>query len=224
MQVAAEHGDCQSRQHRVNDLALTRWPSLGGSQAVGLSPFLGMLPAGATTVTELEILGATPGDAGTIHAFVLALARYERLASEVSATVDDIHRLLFGPRPYAEAVLARWRGVPVGFALFFHNVSTFAGQPGLFVEDLFVKPEFRRRGIGRALLRHLAGMAVARGCTRMEWMALDWNRPALDCYAALGARVRQGWVALRLDGDALTRLAAPSPSSPGCAPHGSSLL
>ncbi len=162
-------------------------------------------------MSELSITEAGVEDIGTVHEFVLALAHYENLAHEATATVDDLRHLLFGPRRFADAVIARLRGQPVGFALFFHNVSTFAGKPGLFVEDLFVKPEFRRRGIGRALLQHIAGLAVARGCQRMEWMALDWNRPALDCYAALGARVRKGWVVLRLEASAMNSLAIPSP-------------
>lgn len=164
-------------------------------------------------VRELTITEATTDDVGTIHGFVLALARYEKLEHEATATVDDLRHLLFGSHRFADAVIARLQGQPVGFALFFHNVSTFAGKPGMFVEDLFVKPEYRCRGIGKALLQHIAGMAVARGCARMEWMALDWNHPALDCYAALGARVRKGWVVLRLEGSAMNTLAIPAPQT-----------
>lgn len=148
-----------------------------------------------------------------------ALARYERLEHEVTSTADDIRTLLFGPRPFAEAVIARCQGEPVGFALFFHNASTFAGKPGLFLEDLFVKPEFRRRGIGHALIQHVAALAQARGCCRMEWVALDWNRPALDFYDRIGARVRKGWVVLRLEGAPLARLAGPTNS-----PHSGTTL
>jgi GNAT superfamily N-acetyltransferase len=157
-------------------------------------------------MTELAINAATPDDAGVVHELVLALARYEHLEHEVTATVDDIRNLLTGLHPYAEAIIARWQGEPVGFALFFHNVSTFRGKPGIFLEDLFVKPEHRRRGIGRALLRHLAQIAVNRGCPRMEWTALDWNRPALDFYDQLGAHVRKDWLILRMEDPALAML------------------
>ena len=159
-------------------------------------------------MAELEIELATPDDVGVVHKLVLALARYERLEREVTASVGDTRELLFGPRPFAEALLARWLGEPAGLAVFFHNVSTFAGKPGLFLEDLFVKPEFRRRGVGKALLSHAATLARARGCRRLEWTALDWNRPALDFYGRLGARVCDGWVVLRLEGSALEELAS----------------
>ena len=163
---------------------------------------------GATTMTDIEIVAPAPADVSVVHELILALARYERLEHEVTATVNDIRALLFGERPCAEALLARWHGEPAGFAVFFHNISTFAGQPGFFLEDLFVKPEYRRRGIGGALLKHVAGLAQTRGCRRMEWVALDWNRPALEFYNRLGARVREGWTVLRLEGAALHNLAA----------------
>jgi GNAT superfamily N-acetyltransferase len=163
-------------------------------------------------VTAIGISVATPADAGVVHELLLALARYERLEGEVTATVDDIRALLFGPRLFAEAVIARWQGEPVGLAVFFHNVSTFAGKPGLFLEDLFVKPDSRRRGVGKALLRYVAELAQVRGCRRMEWIALDWNRPALDFYDGVGARIRKGWVVLRLEDAALANLAAANAS------------
>ena len=159
-------------------------------------------------MTELEIARATPADVGIVYELVMALARYENLESEVTATEEDLRALLFGLRPFAEAILARWQGQPVGFAVFFHNVSTFAGKPGLFLEDLFVKPDFRRQGIGHALLQYVAALAQARGCRRLEWIALDWNRPALDFYDRIGARRRKGWVVLRLENTALANLAA----------------
>ena len=158
-------------------------------------------------MTELEIVPATPAHLGVLHELVLALARYENLEGEVTATEDDPRNLLFGPRPFAEAILALWQGEPVGFAVFFHNVSTFVGKPGLFLEDLFVKPEFRRCGIGRGLLAHVAGLAAARGCRRLEWIALDWNQPALNFYDRIGARDRKGWKVLRLEDTALATLA-----------------
>ena len=157
---------------------------------------------------DIEIRPAGIGDVATIYGLVLDLARYERLEAEFTASEEDLRALLFGPRPFAEAILARAADQAAGFAVFFHNVSTFAGKPGLFLEDLYVRPEFRRRGIGQALLRFVAGLALARGCRRMEWMALDWNRPALDLYARAGARVRESWVTLRLEGAALENLAS----------------
>lgn len=160
-------------------------------------------------MSDLTIEPATPADAETIHELILALARYERLEGEVTATVADTRELLFGSRPFAEALLARRDGEPIGFAVYFHNVSTFAGRPGLYLEDLFVKPEHRHGGVGTALLQHLAGVARARGCARMEWMALDWNRPALEFYRKMGAQIRAGWVTLRLDGPALEKVAGP---------------
>lgn len=175
-------------------------------------------------MTEIEIAQATSSDAGVVHELVLALARYERLEGEVTAAVDEIHALLFGPRPFAEAIIARWQGEPVGFAVFFHNVSTFTGKPGLFLEDLFVKPEFRRRGVGHALLKCVAGLAQARGCQRMEWIALDWNRPALDFYKRIGAHERKGWVVLRLEADGLANLAAAKPQADGPPIHGTATV
>ena len=124
------------------------------------------------------------------------------------ATEDGLRQALFGPRPYAEVVLAEDAGAPVGFALFFHNFSTFLGRPGIYLEDLFVVPEARGRGVGRALLAHLARLAVERGCGRVEWAVLDWNAPAIRFYDSLGARPNDEWTVYRLTGDALTALAA----------------
>lgn len=121
------------------------WGSLPKSK---LRPTLAGFLQGTPAMTDIEIVAATPTDVAVVHELILALARYERLEHEVTATMDDIRALLFGERPFAEAILARWQGEPAGLAVFFHNVSTFAGQPGFFLEDLFVKPEFRRRGIG----------------------------------------------------------------------------
>lgn len=155
----------------------------------------------------IQISPATPQDTKLIHALILELARYERLEHEVSATESDTHELLFGARPYAEAVVARYQGEAVGFALFFHHVSTFAGKPGLYLEDLYVREAYRRRGIGTAVLRYLARLAIARGWRRMEWTALDWNQPALNLYELMGAQARQDWVILRLEGEALQQWA-----------------
>ena len=150
---------------------------------------------------------AAPGDAALIVALVRELAAYERLLDEVQVTQDDVHRDLFGPRPYAEAVIARFGEEPVGFALWFHNYSTFAGRPGLYLEDLFVRPAFRGCGYGEALLRHLARVALERGCARFEWSVLDWNEPALAFYRKLGAVPMHEWTVQRVSGDALRALA-----------------
>lgn len=157
---------------------------------------------------RLNIEPAQPSDAPLIVALVRELAAYERLLDEVVITPEDVHRDLFGPRPYAEAVIARVAGEPVGFALWFHNYSTFAGRPGLYLEDLFVRPAFRGRGYGEALLRHLAGVATERGCARFEWSVLDWNEPALAFYRKLGAVGMDGWTVHRVSGAALVALAA----------------
>jgi GNAT superfamily N-acetyltransferase len=159
---------------------------------------------------RLQIEPAQPSDAPLIVAMVRELAAYERLLDEVVVTPEDVHRDLFGPRPYAEAIVARVAGEPVGFALWFHNYSTFAGRPGLYLEDLFVRPAFRGHGHGEALLRHLAGIALQRGCARFEWSVLDWNEPALAFYRKLGAIGMDGWTVHRVSGDALVALAAPS--------------
>jgi GNAT superfamily N-acetyltransferase len=138
---------------------------------------------------------------------IRGLARFEKLEHEVELTDDLLAAGLFGPRPYAEAVLAEVEGQPVGFALFFHNFSTFLARPGMYLEDLFVLPEHRGQGIGRALLVHLARLAVERGCGRLEWSVLDWNREAISFYERLGAVAMSEWTTYRLTGEALDRLA-----------------
>ncbi len=160
--------------------------------------------------TRLQIDPAQPADAALIVALVRELAAYERLLDDVVITPEDVHRDLFGQRPYAEAVIARIEGEPVGFALWFHNYSTFAGRPGLYLEDLFVRPAFRGRGYGEALLRHLARVALERGCARFEWSVLDWNEPALAFYRKLGAVGMDGWTVHRVSGETLAALAAPA--------------
>jgi GNAT superfamily N-acetyltransferase len=153
------------------------------------------------------IRAATPADIPAIRALIVALAVYEREPDAVKATEADLHTALFGERPLAEAVLAEIDGVPVGVALFFTNFSTWAGKGGLYLEDLFVRPEARGQGLGKALLVHLAGIAVARGYARFEWSVLDWNTPAIDFYKAVGARLMDEWTVMRVDGAALQRLA-----------------
>jgi GNAT superfamily N-acetyltransferase len=142
-----------------------------------------------------------------IASFVRELAAYERLAHEARATEGDVRRTLFGESPQAEVRIARWDGEPAGFALFFHNYSTFAGRRGLYLEDLYVRPAYRGRGIGKALLRDLAAIAVARGCARLEWAVLDWNEPAMRFYESVGAVPMRDWTVYRLDGEELARLA-----------------
>jgi GNAT superfamily N-acetyltransferase len=142
-----------------------------------------------------------------IAELIRGLARFEKLEQEVVMTEELLAAGLFGDRPYAEVVLAEDDGRPVGFALFFHNFSTFLGRPGIYLEDLFVIPEHRGRGTGRILLAHLARLAVERGCGRLEWAVLDWNKEAIKFYERLGARPNSDWTVYRLTGEALTGLA-----------------
>lgn len=155
----------------------------------------------------MTIRSASPGDIPLIMNFIRALAEYERLADEVTATEDRLREALFGARPAAECVLAFAGNEPAGFAVFFQNFSTFLAKPGIYLEDLFVKSEFRGRGIGKALLLHLAKLANQRGCGRMEWTVLDWNQPAIDFYESLGARRLKEWNICRLTGAELNRYA-----------------
>ncbi len=153
---------------------------------------------------------ATRADVPLILDFIRALADYEKLSGDVVATEAKLAATLFpadGSAPAAHCVLAFADGAPAGFALYFFNYSTFLAAPGLYLEDLFVRPEFRGRGFGKALLLHLAKIANARGCGRMEWSVLDWNQPAIDFYESLGARRMTAWQICRLTGDALARYA-----------------
>lgn len=138
---------------------------------------------------------------------IKALAEYERLSGEVVTTEELLRDALFGPAPSAEAALAYAGSDAVGFAVWFYNFSTFVGRPGLYLEDIFVMPEWRGHGIGRALIGHLARLAVTRGCGRMEWAVLNWNEPALRFYRRIGAQAMDGWTVYRLTGDALDRAA-----------------
>lgn len=157
--------------------------------------------------SDLDIRPAEPADIPLVLALIRGLAEYEKLAHEVVATEEKLEASLFGDRPVAEALIARYKGSPAGFALYFHNFSTFLAQPGLYLEDLFVKPEYRGHGIGRAMLIFLARLAVKRGCGRFEWAVLDWNRPARDFYESLGARPMSDWIIHRVSGEDLIRLA-----------------
>ncbi len=154
---------------------------------------------------DFTIRPARPDDSGLVLSFIQALADYEKLTQEVTATETDIRSTLFGDRPVAETLLAFEGKVPVGFALFFHNYSTFLGKPGIYLEDLFIKPEYRSKGYGKALLTHLAQLANERGCGRFEWSVLDWNQPSIDFYRSFGARPLEDWSIFRLDGDALQK-------------------
>ena len=156
---------------------------------------------------SLVLRFATPGDVATILRFVRELAEFEREADKVVATEALLHEAMFGERPVAEAVIAERDGEPLGMALFFHNFSTWTGWRGLYLEDLYVTPEARGSGVGGALLRHLAAIAVDRGCTRFEWAVLDWNEKAISFYRSMGAEPMDEWTVNRVSGDALTRLA-----------------
>ncbi len=157
---------------------------------------------------SLSIRAVREEEVDLVMEFIRELADYERLAHEVTATVQDLRLALFGPRPYAEAVLGCIDGQPSGFALFFHNYSTFVGKPGLYLEDLYVRPAARGRGLGSYMLACLARLALERGCGRFEWSVLDWNEPALKVYRGLGARAADDWTLHRVTGEALVQLAA----------------
>ena len=154
------------------------------------------------------IRAATPADIPTIHQLVVELAIYEKEPDAVKASHAQLHAALFGPQPVAECVLAEQAGSVVGLALFFTNYSTWTGRPGLYLEDLFVRPTARGAGLGKALLVHLARLAVARGYGRFQWQVLDWNAPAIGFYESLGAKAQKEWVGMRLEGAALEQLAA----------------
>ncbi len=157
---------------------------------------------------ELEIRAATEDDVPLILSLVKELAEYERLSHQVVATEEVLRDSLFGERRTAEVLIGHHGGEPAGFALFFHNFSTFLGRPGLYLEDLYVKPEMRGRGLGRALLVHLAKIARERGCGRMEWSVLDWNEPAIKLYRGIGATPMDEWTVYRVTGEALEELAS----------------
>jgi GNAT superfamily N-acetyltransferase len=155
----------------------------------------------------ITIRPATPEDIPQILAFVRALATYEREPDAVLATEADFLRDGFGPNPFYFCLIAETDGTPAGFALYFFNYSTWLGRPGLYLEDLFVLPEFRNLGIGKALLQRVAAIAVEKGCPRFQWEVLDWNTPAIDFYKAMGAEFLDEWRNVRVSGDALLRLA-----------------
>ena len=159
------------------------------------------------TLERISIRPATAADVPLILTFIRELAAYEKLAHEVVASEADVHDALFGPRPVIEAVIASIDGEPVGYALFFPNFSTFLGKLGLYLEDLYVRPQARGLGAGRALLEHLAQIAVDRGWGRFEWAVLDWNEPSIGFYKKMGARPMDEWTIFRMTGEPLRRLA-----------------
>jgi GNAT superfamily N-acetyltransferase len=163
---------------------------------------------------SVRIAVAAESDVPLILSFIRKLAEYEKLLHLVVATEADIHENVFGPNPVAEVLLAYWDDEPVGFALYFRNFSTFLGQTGIYLEDLFVDPEHRGKGIGKALLARLANIAIDRGYGRLEWAVLDWNKPSIEFYRSLGAVALDEWTAYRLTGDALSGLALGDRSRP----------
>jgi len=155
----------------------------------------------------LRIRTAAPADREQIFAFIRELADYEKLADQVKATAADIERALFAENPRVFCDIAEWQGAPAGFALWLYNFSTFRGRHGIFLEDLFVRPAFRGKGLGKGLLAHLAARAMEEGCARVDWSVLDWNAPSIAFYKSLGAEALDEWTGFRLTGEALERLA-----------------
>lgn len=168
---------------------------------------LGGYEVGMKTSPSTRIVFAQKSDVPEILKFIQALAVYEKLEHEVVATEADLERTLFGPKAYAEVIFLEEEGRRVGIALFFHNYSTFLAKPGLYLEDLFVLPEARGKGYGKRLLAYLAKLAVERGCGRLEWWVLDWNKSAIDFYVSLGAKPMSEWTVQRITGESLNDLA-----------------
>lgn len=156
---------------------------------------------------NVQIRPATQDDVPVILSFIRQLAEYEKLAHEVVATEEILRESLFGKKPYAEVIISTLENEPVGFAIFFHNFSTFLGKPGIYLEDLFVLPEKRGSGVGQKMLSYLARLAKERDCGRLEWWVLDWNEPAIDFYRRLGAKPMDEWTVYRVTGEALSDLA-----------------
>ncbi|MEQ8313626.1 MAG: GNAT family N-acetyltransferase [Gammaproteobacteria bacterium] len=160
-----------------------------------------------TSLPDFQLRQATIDDCALILGFIQELAEYEKLAHEVVATVETLEETLFGPRAYAEVFIGEYQGKAVGYALFFHNFSTFTGRPGIYLEDLYVQPAMRGKGFGKCLLAYLAKLAVDRNCTRVEWSVLDWNEPSIQFYRSIGAAPMDEWTVQRLDGEALSSFA-----------------
>jgi GNAT superfamily N-acetyltransferase len=162
----------------------------------------------------LNIRKATPDDIPLILEFIRELAEYERAPEQAVAMPEDLRRDGFSGEPRFYVEIAEWDGEPAGFALWFFNYSTWQGKPGLYLEDLFVRPRFRKKGIGKALLVHLARVSVEKGCGRYQWQVLDWNTPAIDFYESLGAKVMKEWLTMRVTGKALEKLAEQTSHQP----------
>jgi GNAT superfamily N-acetyltransferase len=160
-----------------------------------------------TTSSDFIIRAATENDAAVILGLIKDLAEYEHLSHEVEATEEDIRQSLFGDHPVAQALIGEHGGIPISFALFFYNFSTFLGKPGIYLEDLYVQPEYRSNGFGRRMLAHIARLAKERNCGRFEWSVLDWNEPAIRTYDRLNATPMKEWILYRLTGEALNKLA-----------------
>lgn len=156
---------------------------------------------------NFEIRNANVSDVSIILGFIRELAEYEKLLDQVIATEESLKETLFGKKPFAEVIIGEVNSQPVAFAIFFHNYSTFLGKPGLYLEDLYVKPELRGQGFGKIILSYLAKIAVERNCGRLEWWVLDWNEPALEFYRKIGARPMSEWTVQRLEGESLKNLA-----------------
>jgi GNAT superfamily N-acetyltransferase len=171
------------------------------------SPGKHLIAMDSTRVSNLNLRFARETDVPLIVDLIRGLAEFENLSHEMVADADTLRRSLFGGRPAAEVLIAEYRGAPAGFALFFHNFSTFLGKPGIFLEDLYIKPEFRGKGIGREVLTYLARLAVERRCGRLEWAVLDWNEVAIKFYKSLGAQPLDEWTVFRLTGKSLDELA-----------------
>ena len=154
----------------------------------------------------VEIRSAYPEDVSTIFSLIKSLSEYEKLAHEMVGTEADLHEGLFGPQPYAEVIIAEVDGKPAGMALYFYNFSTFLMKPGIYLEDLFVLPDYRRKGVATALLKYLAAFAISKDCGRLEWSVLDWNESAIAFYKRIGAKLMDEWIGCRVSGDALVGL------------------
>ena len=171
---------------------------MGALNAGGADP--GGLPGFSIRSSGIE-------DCSVILGFIKELAEYEKLSHEVVASVDILQETLFGDKSYAEVLIGELEGIPVAYSLFFHNFSTFTGRPGIYLEDIYVQPQMRGKGMGKSMLSYIAKLAVERNCTRFEWSVLDWNEPAIQFYRSIGATPMDGWTVQRLDGLELTDFA-----------------
>lgn len=160
-----------------------------------------------TALIDFSIRNSNADDCPLILQFIKELAEFEKLSHEVVATPQILQESLFGERPYAEVLIGEYRAAPVAYALYFHNLSTFTGRPGIYLEDLYVRPEMRGKGFGKSMLSYIAKLAVARNCTRVEWSVLDWNQPAIQFYRSIGAIPLDEWTVQRLHGEALSNFA-----------------